>query len=282
MSKAKVGPARSGFAEVDGGKLWYEVAGQGPPLVLIHSGITDSRSWDPQIAVFSQDFKVLRYDMRGFGQSDVTHGEYSARADLLAVMDAAGIRVAALVGVSMGSSLAIDVALEHPDRVSALVVVGPGFSGRKQSDAFKALMRQVDQIFEEKGLDATIEREMEIWLYGKGRTAADVDPDVRAAVFAMDRFNSERFPADMKARPLEPPAVERLADIRVPTLIVAGDRDLPDVMDAAEQLESGIKGARRLVMRGTAHVPNMEQPEVFNRIVLEFLDGAPKPKQSGR
>ncbi|MDQ6709310.1 MAG: alpha/beta hydrolase, partial [Candidatus Dormibacteraeota bacterium] len=268
------------FAEVEAAKLWYEVVGQGPPLVLIHSGITDSRSWKPQMEAFARGFEVLRYDMRGFGQSDTTHGEYSARADLLTVMDAAGVRQAALLGVSMGSSLAIDVTLAHPDRVSALVVVGPGFSGRQQSDAFKALMGEVDQIFEEKGLDATIEREMEIWLYGKGRTAADVDPALRAAVFEMDRFNSERFPADMKARPLDPPAAGRLQEIGVPTLIVVGDRDLYDVMDAAEQLEAGITGARRVVMPGTAHVPNMEQPDVFNRIVLEFLDGA--QKQFGR
>ncbi len=280
MSEAKAGVTTAGFAEVEAGKLWYEVAGQGPPLVLIHSGITDSRSWEPQMEAFARAFEVLRYDMRGFGQSDTTHGEYSARADLLAVMDAAGVRQAALLGVSMGSSLAIDVTLAHPDRVSALVVVGPGFSGRQQSDAFKALMGEVDQIFEEKGLDATIEREMEIWLYGKGRTAAEVDPAVRAAVFEMDRFNSERFPADMKARPLDSPAAGRLQEIGVPTLIVVGDRDLYDVMDAAEQLEAGITGARRVVMPGTAHVPNMEQPDVFNRIVLEFLDGA--QKQFGR
>ncbi len=280
MSEAKAGVTKARFAEVEAAKLWYEVVGQGPPLVLIHSGITDSRSWKPQMEAFARGFEVLRYDMRGFGQSDTTHGEYSARADLLTVMDAAGVRQAALLGVSMGSSLAIDVTLAHPDRVSALVVVGPGFSGRQQSDAFKALMGEVDQIFEEKGLDATIEREMEIWLYGKGRTAADVDPALRAAVFEMDRFNSERFPADMKARPLDPPAAGRLQEIGVPTLIVVGDRDLYDVMDAAEQLEAGITGARRVVMPGTAHVPNMEQPDVFNRIVLEFLDGA--QKQFGR
>jgi len=144
--------------------------------------------------------------MRGFGQSDVSHGEYSARADLEAVMVAAGIERAALVGVSMGSSLALDFALEHPELVGALVMVGPGISGRDRSEAFKTLMDEVDRIFEHKGLDATIEREMEIWLYGKGRVAADVDAKVRAAVFKMDRYNSARFPDDLKARPLDPPA----------------------------------------------------------------------------
>ncbi|GAC1481421.1 MAG: alpha/beta hydrolase [Candidatus Dormibacteria bacterium] len=265
---------KAGFAEVDGGRLWYEAAGTGPPLVLIHSGITDSRSWEPQMAAFARGCKVVRYDMRGFGQSDVTHGEYSARADLGAVMDAAGVRRAALLGVSMGGSLAIDFALEHPDRVSALLLVGPGISGRQSSAAFTTLMGDVDRIFEEKGLEATIEREMEIWFDGRGRTAANVDPGVRRAVFEMDRFNSDRFPSDMKALPLEPPAIGRLKEIRVPTLIVVGELDLPDIAEAADRLEVGITGARRVVMKGTAHVPNMEQPEAFNRIVLGFLPDA--------
>jgi pimeloyl-ACP methyl ester carboxylesterase len=262
-----------GHAEVDGARLSYEVAGDGEAVVLIHSGITDSRSWDPQFAEFARRFRVVRYDMRGFGQSDVSHGEYSARADLEAVMVAAGIERAALVGVSMGSSLALDFALEHPERVGALVMVGPGISGRDRSEAFKTLMDEVDRIFEHKGLDATIEREMEIWLYGKGRVAADVDAKVRAAVFKMDRYNSARFPDDLKARPLDPPAIARLGEVAVPTLIVVGDRDVADVFDAADRLESGIAGAQRVVMEGTAHVPNMEQPEAFNRIVLDFLKG---------
>ena len=262
---------KSSFAEVDGGRLWYEAAGSGPPVVLVHSGITDSRSWDLQMAAFASGFRVVRYDMRGFGRSDVTHGEYSARADLSAVMNAAGIERAAVVGVSIGSSLSIDIALEAPSRVSALVLVGPGISGRQQSAEFKTLMADVDRVFDEQGLDATIEREMEIWFDGRGRTAADVDPETRRAVFEMDRFNSERFPSDMKAQPLEPPAIERLGEIRVPALILVGELDLPDVFDAADRLEIGIAEARRVVMKGTAHVPNMEQPEAFNRIVLDFL-----------
>jgi len=271
MPEPKIAPAESGFAQVDGGRLWYEVAGTGPPLVLIHSGITDSRSWDSQMGPLSEAYRVLRYDMRGFGKSDVTHGEYSARDDLLAVIDAAGLKRAALVAVSMGSALAVDACLEYPDRVSALVLVGPGISGRQRSAAFVALMDEVDRIVEAEGLDAGIEREMEIWLQGRGRTTADVDPSVRAAVFEMDRFNSARFPEDLKSRPIDPPAIGRLGEIQVGTLVVVGDRDLPDVLDSADRLEAGVRGARRLVMPGTAHVPNMEQPDAFNRIVLDFL-----------
>lgn len=266
--------AAAGRATADGANLHYEVAGSGPPLVLIHSGITDSRSWDPQMAEFGREFRVLRYDMRGFGRSDISHGKYSPRADLETVLNAAGFPRAALVGVSMGSSLAIDFALEHPERVTALVLVGPGISGRTRSEAFTRLMGEVDGVFDQEGADRGIERELEIWLYGRGRTAADVDPTVRQAVFEMDSANSARVPADMKARPLSPPAIGRLGEIRVPALILAGDRDLDDVCDAADRLQAGIKASSRVTMQGTAHVPNMEQPQEFNRTVLEFLRGA--------
>jgi len=268
---------KQGRAVADGAHLHYEVAGSGPAVILIHSGITDSRSWDPQMDAFARRYQVVRYDMRGFGKSDVSHGEYSPRADLEAVMDASGTGRAALVAVSMGSALAIDFALDHPERVAALVLVGPGVSGRAPSREFTDLMAQVDRLVEDKGLDSAIERELEIWLYGRGRSSADVDQSVREAVFEMDRVNSARFPADMTARPITPPAIERLAELRVPTLIVAGDLDIADVFDAADRLEAGIPGARRAVMEGTAHVPNMEQPGKFNQIVLDFLGGVLRP-----
>ncbi|HEY0493560.1 MAG TPA: alpha/beta fold hydrolase [Candidatus Dormibacteraeota bacterium] len=274
MPQPVTGARKAGRAISGGASLHYEVAGSGPPVVLIHSGITDSRSWDQQMEAFARQYRVVRYDMRGFGQSDISHGAYSARADLEAVMDEVGMPRAALVAVSIGSALAVDFVLEHPERVTALVLVGPGIGGRVRSAEFAALMADVDRTVDEQGLDAGIERELEIWLYGRGRSASQLDPAVRAAVFDMDRFNSARIPDDMKALPAAPPAIGRLGEIRTPTLIIVGDLDVADVFDAADRLEAGIEGARRVTMTGTAHVPNMEQPERFNQIVLDFLGGA--------
>lgn len=271
MSKPTPAIAEARFAEVNGGKLWYEVAGAGTPVVLIHSGITDSRSWESQFSEFARYHRVMRYDMRGFGQSDVAHGEYSPIDDLAGLLQDVGISRTALVGVSMGGALAIDMALTHPEAVSSLVLVGAGFSGHEPSAEFAALMARVDEIYERDGLDAALELELEIWLYGKGRQAADVGRGVRGAVREMNRRNWERSAPDAKPARIDPPAAGRLGEIKVPTLIVVGDLDVDRVQDAADRLEAGIRGARRAVMIGTAHVPNMEQPEVFNRIVLDFL-----------
>jgi pimeloyl-ACP methyl ester carboxylesterase len=239
---------------------------------LIHSGITDSRSWDPQVAALAEGHRVLRYDLRGLGQSDLGHGSYSNVDDLVMLLDAVGFERAALVGVSMGGALALDVALQHPGRVSALVLVGAGISGLEPPDSFKAQMDEVDALFERGLIDQVVERELEIWLYGKGRTANDVDPVIRKAVGEMDRSNGLRFPADAKPEPIEPPAIGRLAEVQVPTLVIVGDLDVDHVQEGARVLTNGIRGARLAVMNGVAHVPNMERPVEFNRLVIDFLN----------
>jgi 3-oxoadipate enol-lactonase len=261
--------AKAGFEVVNGGRLFVEVTGSGSPVVLIHSGITDSRSWDPQVAAFAARHRVLRYDVRGMGRSDVGHGSYSNVDDLVALLDAVGIERAALVGVSMGGSLALDLVLQHPGRVSALVLAG--ISGRQPSDAFKAQMAEIDALYERGLIDDVVERELEIWLYGKGRTAADIDPGVREAVREMDRNTTERFPADAKPERIDPPALGRLGEVHVPTLVIVGDLDVDHVQEGARVLSNGIAAARLAIMHGVAHVPNMERPVEFNALVLDFL-----------
>jgi 3-oxoadipate enol-lactonase len=272
MAPGAASGSQVGFANVNGVRLHYQVAGDGPSLVLVHSGITDTRSWAPQLPAFTKKYRVLSYDMRGFGQSDVAHGKYSSSEDLAGLVAAAGMGPAALLGVSVGGSAVLDTALQHPELVTALILVGSGISGRKHSPAYDQMIDEIDQLVVEKGLDAAIDREMEVWLYGRGRTAAEVDPQLRAAVREMDFYNSARYPPDAEPQRIQPPAVGRLQEIRAPTLVIVGDRDVDDVRDAAEELTRGISGARLAVMPGVAHVPNMERPEEFNRLLLDFLD----------
>ena len=151
------------------------------------------------------------------------------------------------------------------------IVVGSGISGREHSAQYNQMIDEIDKLVVQQGMDAAIDREMEVWLYGRGRNAADVDPKLREAVREMDFYNSGRYPPDAEPQRIQPQAIGRLQEIHVPTLIIVGDRDLDDVRDAAQDLERGIPGARLVVMTGVAHVPNMERPEEFNRLVLDFL-----------
>jgi len=112
---------RTGFVEVEGGSLYAESGGEGSPLVMIHPGLWDSRTWDPQIQAFTEEHRVVRYDVRGYGRSSVPSPgrPYSHVRDLLTVMDAHEVERAALIGCSMGGAIAVDAALSAPERVTA-------------------------------------------------------------------------------------------------------------------------------------------------------------------
>ncbi len=269
----QAGHANGGFAEVNGTRLYYEVAGEGHPLVLIHAGIADSRMWDDQWDLFAQSYKVVRFDLRGCGRSPQPPTEFSLHDDLYRLLRFLDIERTYLLGVSMGGSLAIDFTFDRPEMVDGLIVVGSGVSGRKPSEAMQQAWEKVGAAFDSGGIPAANEIEMQMWVDGPQRTPDKVDPQVRARVAEMNANNFAMGSEEARPRPLQPPATERLHNIRVPTLIVVGDLDQPDVIESAALLEAEIPGARKVVIRGAAHMPSMEQPARFNRIVLDFLHG---------
>ncbi len=261
------------FAEVNGTRLYYEVAGEGHPLVLIHAGIADSRMWDDQWDLFARQYRVVRYDIRGCGKSPMPPEEFSLSDDLLTLLRLLGIDKTYLLGVSMGGGVALDFTLEHPEMVDGLILVGSGVGGREPSETLKQAWEKVEAAFNTGGIPAANEIEMQMWVDGPRRTPDQVDPTLRQRIGEMNANNFAMGSDEARPRRLDPPALNRLHEIRVPTLIVVGDLDQPDILESADLLESGIAGARKVVMHGTAHMPSMEQPDEFNRIVLDFLRG---------
>ena len=255
---------------VDGARLWYEATGRGYPLVLLHAGIADARMWDDQVATLAERYTVVRYDARGFGRSDPPVGSFSPRADLAGLLSALGFARAHLVGCSMGGSVALDVALERPDLVSALVVCGASPSGYPRDENLVKGWRAVDEAFEAGDVAHAVELELQMWVDGPNRGPEAVDPAVREKVREMDAALFA-MPDTGEEQKLDPPAIDRLADIRVPTLVLVGDQDQPSTVAAADLLAERIAGARKAVIEHTAHMPNMERPAEFNRLVLEFL-----------
>ena len=261
---------RTGFAVIDGVRLAYEVGGAGSPVVLLHAGVADARMWDDQFAALAEQHTVVRYDARGCGRSDPAVGSFSPRADLAAVMATLGIARAHLVGLSMGGGVALDTALERPELVAGLVLAAARPSGLEPSQGLRDAWAAVDAAYEADGLDAANELELRMWVDGPRRSPDQVDPAVRERVRVMNGALLSQ-PDEGEPERLEPPAVDRLGEVRVPTLVLVGDGDLPDIVSAAEVLATGIPGARRHVMPGLAHMLNMERPAEFNRLVLEFL-----------
>lgn len=272
MSQAQ---AESGFAEVNGAKLYYEVAGSGHPLVLCHAGIADNRMWDDQMPVFAERYRVIRYDHRGFGQSNLPPGPFSWSEDLYGLLTQLGVEKAHIVGVSMGGSTVVDFALTHPEMVDALITVGAGLGGFDAPDTpeEQALFEQVEKAAEAGDCDKANDIEVHIWVDGPNRRAEQVSSAVRERVRVMNLpgFHLQAEWSQATQQAIDPPAAGRLGEIHSPALVIYGDQDVSDIHTIAHKLAADIPGAKLVVMHNTAHVPNMERPEEFNRIVLDFL-----------
>jgi pimeloyl-ACP methyl ester carboxylesterase len=256
--------------QLNGARIHYERSGSGLPLIMLHAGVADGRMWEPQLAAFEKHFDVVRPDRRGIGQSELPPGEWSAVADVLALMDELGLKPAHFVGCSMGGALAIDFALDHPERVSKLVLVGSGVSGQKPSPEYDHLFAEVEVADKIGDLDALNEAELHVWLEGPNRRDT-ADPRLRKLFLEM---NATGFKTDWESavvKQLDPPAVGRLGEITAPVLVVVGDEDLIPIQKTADMLASSIAGARKVVIHDAAHLPNLEHPEEFNRLVLDFL-----------
>lgn len=266
----------TGFVEVNGAKLYFERAGAGPPLVMIHAGIADCRMWDHEFASLADSFQTLRFDMRGYGRSLPLDGEFNIQDDLEGLLRALEVTTPYfLMGCSMGGGLAIDFALSRPGRVAALILVGsdpPGFEG----DAAwpDDLIAQSNAAFEQGKIDEAAELDMQIWFEGVGRSRADVDPVIRAKALEMARLVAEHELSGIgehKRKPVDVPAAQRLQELTMPALVVIGDKDLPYLHQAADFMAQQLPQACKFIVPDAAHLPNMERPALFEARLREFL-----------
>lgn len=271
---AEIAQTQTGFADVNGARLRYEVAGDGHPLVLVHAGIADHRMWDDQFHVFAEHYRVVRYDMRGFGQSQPVPGPFSFSGDLYGLLKHLNIDRAHLIGCSMGGATCMNFTLEHPDMVSALVMVCSAPSGMpyESEGELPPIIQALIAADEAGDLERMNELEVRLWVDGLYRTAEQVNPVVRERVRDMNKIALQNAAEQGKLEPSpEGPAVGRLSEITVPTLVVVGEVDVPTTHAAAKLMAAHIPNAQQVVIKNTAHLPNMERPDEFNQIVLDFL-----------
>lgn len=266
----------NGYVPVKNGELYYEVDRQGHPLVLIHAGVADHTMWDAQVPVFGQRFQVIRYDTRGYGRSRTEDTEYSERQDLLDLLDHLRVPAAHVIGISRGGGIAIDFTLEHPERVTALVVVASGPSGMDWPEDFDdpvgAAAEEAIGVAAEAGdWERAADLESAFWTDGPGQPEGRAPGSVRERVrgWCLDQYT--RKDGKTTKLPLEPPAAGRLHEIRVPTLVLIGDVDERATQIMADAAAGAIPGARKVVFPNAAHMIPLEAPEEFNRIVMSFL-----------
>ncbi len=217
-------------------------------------------------------FTVIRSDHRGFGESADPVAPHSVHGDALAVLDAAGIERAAVVGASLGGQAALDLTLAAPERVWALVAVAATPSGWTHSPDHLAMFDEIDDAWESEGVDAANELELRMWVDGADRGPLESDPRVRRTISRLNRELIERQGSfTVEPTPLEPPAIGRLGEVSAPVLVVTGAHDQPSVLAGAAALAEGT-GAETAVIAATAHVPNLERPEEFDAAVVPFLE----------
>lgn len=264
--------SQTGYVDVEGGKLYYEVAGSGIPLVLIHGNFGDRRHWDDQFSVFAREFRVVRYDVRGFGKSSFpTEGApYSHHEDLAALLRHLQIAKAHVIGLSMGSAIATNFVLAYPDMSVSLVSVGPWVVGyNSDSEPVRgmwAAFNAAGVALAQGGPQAAIEA----WSASPFWVKTTPDTLTRARFRKIgSEYSFWAFRHKDPAQTLNPAPIKRLASIRIPVLAVTADLDM--TLEVADLLVNLVPGARKALIPNAGHLMQMDNPTEFNRIVLAFL-----------
>jgi pimeloyl-ACP methyl ester carboxylesterase len=265
----------SGLIKADGANLYYEATGTGDVVVLIHGFTLDTRMWDDQFLPFAERFRVIRYDLRGFGRSDPPIGNpYSHARDLQALFDQLDIELAHLVGLSKGGAVALDFALTYPQRCRTLVLIDTVVHGYRWSGAGSDRNALVWQRAREAGIPAA----KESWLAHPMFAPAQQQPAVaeRLARIVAD-YSGWHFVNDNPEQGLEPPAAQRLAELNMPILALVGEQDTPDFRQMTELIEREAPLAHRIILPGVGHMANMEAPEAVNELVVQFITKNSEP-----
>ena len=246
----------------------------GPPVVFVHAAIADSRMWEPQWVSFAGRHRLVRMDIPGFGRTPIDRLPVTHARDVVDLLDELEISAAGVVGASLGGRVALEVAIARPDLVQALVLVDTGLPGMEWSEAVRAHGAAEDEAVTQGDLTAATELNLRMWVDGPRRGPGDVDPRVRMAVADMTHRalelqapHWERLGEDL----LVPDVAERLEEVRAPTLVVVGDEDVDDMHMLAKRFAAEIPDAQLATIAGAAHVPSLEQPELFDAVVLGFL-----------
>jgi 3-oxoadipate enol-lactonase len=251
----------------DGGRLRYSTAGVGDPVVFLHGFGLDADMWDPQWPAFSEHYRLVRYDLRGYGASSLPSGPYSHVDDFVALTDYLKARPAHLIGLSLGGRVALRIASQVPSAVRSLTLVDSALDGhawsREWSERWRAMITAAE---------TDVPRAKRLWLEHELFDPARARPAAAEALDAMVRaysgwhFRSE----DPGAGPLRP-IIEMLPSILAPTLVIVGELDLPDFQATARRLADQIPRASLSVIPNVGHMPNLEDPLYFNQLVLEHL-----------
>lgn len=261
-----------GFAKVNNTSLYYQMTGEGEVVILIHSGLTDLRQWDDQFDFLGKYFRVIRYDIRGFGKSDRPNEPFSHFEDLKALFDYFGIKKAHLIGASMGGSIAIDFTLQYPELGKNLILSGPSLNGYNFTADYKSKLMSL-AVMSIARRDKDFNKSVEFML--NNPVWRQNNPKACQRLKNMFLDTSLEWALRDIEKIAEPSASERLSEISQKTLLVIGSEDSQPIKEIARVLESDITMVKKIEIKDTGHLPNLDKPDEFNKLVLEFLNAEP-------
>jgi 3-oxoadipate enol-lactonase len=244
--------------------LAHDVAGEGRAVCLIHSGVCDRRMWEPQWQALAARFRVVRPDLRGFGETALGEGPFDHAGDVLELLDRLGIEQTALVGSSLGGRVALEAAAAQPERVERLVLLCTGLRDLPLSEDAIRFAEEEEALLERGDVDGATELNVRTWL------GPDAPAETRELVREMQRhaFELQLVAPDIEDPPPRELPLERVA---APVLVVSGGRDLHHFQAIAEHLARDLPDARRVPLEWAAHLPSLERPDEVTRLLLDFL-----------
>jgi pimeloyl-ACP methyl ester carboxylesterase len=256
----------SGYMDVGEDKIFYEMGGKGDTLIFLHDGLVHREIWDEQVSFFSHKYQVIRYDRRGYGKSSATSGAFSNLEDLNSLFSHLKIDKACLIAMSSGGALAIDFTLQFPEKVSSLILVGAVVGGFSYTRHF---------ISRGGNLPSDLKTPEEIRLYYASDDPYAIFRENKAAekkVIQLVKSNPRKGQRSRAGAPPGKPAYQRLNEIKIPTLILVGEFDIPDVHAHAGAIQAGISNSKRNIIPKAGHLIPIEQPALFNDAVEKYLN----------
>lgn len=251
---------------VSNGELYFESTGEGEPLIFIHAGFSDRRDWKYQIEDFGKEFNTIVYDQRGAGNSSVPTSSFSPADDLRAVMDHLKIEKTAVIGHSLGATIALDFALQYPERVSSLILVAPGLNSHMWSPEYSEWFQTIWNLSQPKEMTKQA-------LSAPFYALAMANPDIKSEIEMITKENLEKI-LTWKNFDLQwffPEPISKLKELKTQVFVVYGDQDSQDIKQIARILTDNLPNVKITQIQNADHLLNFEQPNELNTLILKFL-----------
>lgn len=251
----------------------YDIVGRGEPLLLLHAGVADRRMWYPLLERLAGEFRLILPDLPGFGETLIPDREFSYATMVTDLLDELGIESPIwVVGASFGGQIAVNLALLYPERVAGLILAAPIVQGYEPGSEIQNFGEREDALLDMNDISGAVELNLRTWVDGTLRSPEEVSSRLRQRVAEMqeEAFLHEEPPGAAVEWP-EPPAIERLSEITVPTLVLCGDLDLEEVFEHARQISSGLPSWQTEIVLDVAHMISMERPRGFAKRVISFI-----------